>query len=158
MSSNTASTTSNFQTLFNAALAKYTKQTGKDLRNHPLADRIDSCDSPDSILDIFKEQSRAFVEFRNGDTKLFKWLRPVVNVLHALSTNSVLSDNSSLVVSPTPFPTIHSVYSNTVSQVFPPAKAVFSGIGILLSVRISLRISASLWSRLELLDGRGCED
>ena len=157
MSSNTASTTSNFQTLFNAALAKYTKQTGKDLRNHPLADRIDSCDSPDSILDIFKEQSRAFVEFRNGDTKLFKWLRPVVNVLHALSTNSVLSDNSSLVVSPTPFPTIHSVYSNTVSQVFPPAKAVFSGIGILLSVRISLRISASLWSRLELLDGRGCE-
>ena len=158
MSSNTASTTSNFQNLFNAALAKYTKQTGKDLRNHPLADRIDSCDSPDSILDIFKEQSRAFVEFRNGDTKLFKWLRPVVNVLHALSTNSVLSDNSSLVVSPTPFPTIHSVYSNTVSQVFPPAKAVFSGIGILLSVRISLRISASLWSRLELLDGRGCED
>jgi fungal STAND N-terminal Goodbye domain len=95
--SNTAYMSSDFETLFNAALAKYTKQTGKDLRNHPLADRIDGCDNPDSILDIFQEQSKAFEEFRNGDTKLLKWLRPVVNVLHALSTNAVLTDRASLV-------------------------------------------------------------
>ncbi|KAH9987220.1 hypothetical protein BJV77DRAFT_1161438 [Russula vinacea] len=108
-------------------------QPGKDLRNHPLADRIDSCDSPDSIIDIFQEQSRAFGEFMNGDTKLFKWLRPVVNVLHALSTNSVLSDNGSLV--------------------FPPAKAVFSGIGILLSeakhVRESYDAPADIFECIE---------
>jgi hypothetical protein len=60
----TPSTSSNFEALFNATLAKYTKQTGNDLRNHPLASRIDSCDSPDSILDIFQEQARAFKEFR----------------------------------------------------------------------------------------------
>jgi fungal STAND N-terminal Goodbye domain len=99
---NTAYVCSDFEALFNAALAKYTKQTGKDLRNHPLADRIDGCDNPDSILDIFQEQSQAFDEFRNGDTKLFKWLRPVVNVLHALSTNAVLTDRASL-VSPAAF-------------------------------------------------------
>ena len=87
----TASTSSNYEMLFNAALAKYTKETGIDLRGHPLTTRIDSCDSPDSILDIFREQSRAFDEFRTGDTKLFKLLGPVVNVLHALSTNAVLS-------------------------------------------------------------------
>jgi hypothetical protein len=103
-----AVTSSNFETVFNAALAKYTKQTRKDLRNHPLAAIIDGCDGPDSILDIFQQQSLAFDEFRKGDTKLFKWLRPVVNVLYALSTNAVLSNSSSL-VSPATF---HSVYLN----------------------------------------------
>ena len=141
MSSNTAS--SNFQTLFNAALAKYTMQTGKDLRHHPLADRIDNCDGPDSILDIFQEQAREFDEFRKGDTKLFKWLGPVVKVLDALSSNEVLSDSTCL-VSPAVFHTICSLYLNTVIQVFPPAKAIFSGICILLSVRIPPLIFALL--------------
>ena len=140
--SNTAFTSSNFQTIFNVALTKYTKQTGKDLRDHPLAHRINSCQSPDSVLDIFQEQSRAFDEFKNGDTKLFKWLRPVVDVLHALSTNPILSDGGCLVSPPT-FLVIQFMCLNTLSpQVFPPAKAVFSGIGILLSVRISRIISA----------------
>ena len=104
--SNTASTASHFQTLFNAALAKYTKQTGKDLRSHPLADKIDNCDGPDSILNIFQEQAQAFDEFRNGDTKLLKWLRPVVNVIHALSTNA----DASCLVSAAMFHTIHLRY------------------------------------------------
>jgi hypothetical protein len=88
---------SNFETLFDTALAKYTKRTGQDLRNHPLAAAIDRCNSPDSILAIFQEQSQAFDEFRNGDPKLIKWLGPVVNGLHAISTNTVLSDGASLV-------------------------------------------------------------
>ena len=120
--SNTAMS-SDFQTLLNAALANYTKQTGKDLRNHPLADRIDSCDSPDYILDIFKEQFRAFDEFMKGDTKLFKLLRPVVNVLHALSTNSVLSDNGSIVS--TAFLIIYSMYLNSIHRYFLPQRRFF---------------------------------
>jgi hypothetical protein len=110
----TTSTFSNFETLFNAALAKYNKQTGKDLRHHPLAFMIDNCHSSDSILEIFQKQSEAFDEFRRGDTKLFKWLRPVVNVLHALSTNSALSVGASL-VSPAMCPITPSVYSNSLS-------------------------------------------
>ena len=90
--SNTASTSSNFETIFNAALDEYTKKTGKDLRNHPLADKIDECDSADSILVIFQEQAEAFDKFRNGDAELFKWLKPVVKVLHALCTNDALKD------------------------------------------------------------------
>ena len=99
--SNTISTSFNLEAIFNAALTDYTKRTGKDLRNHPLASKIDSCDNPESILDIFQEQAQAFDKFRKGDNKLFKWLTPVVNVLHAISSNETLSDNASYVSSAT---------------------------------------------------------
>lgn len=91
---------STFEALFDAALAKYAKQTGTDLRNHPLANMIDRCDSPDSILVIFEEQAKAFDEFRNGNSKLIKWLSPVVNVLHAISTSAALSAGLGLVSTP----------------------------------------------------------
>jgi hypothetical protein len=91
---------SNFEALFDAALAKYAKQTGTDLRNHPLAYMIDSCNSPDSVLAIFEEQAKAFDEFRNGDSKLVKWLRPVVNGLHAISSSAALTAGVDLVSSP----------------------------------------------------------
>ena len=97
--SNITSTTSNFQAIFEAALKDYAKKTGKDLcdLNHPLASRLDACDSPSSILNIFREQAREFDEFRKGDTKLFEWLKPIVEVLYSLSTNEVLRDSASSV-------------------------------------------------------------
>ena len=97
-----SATHTNFETLFDAALAKYTKQTGSDLRNHPLASMIDSCDSPDSILVIFEEQAKAFDEFRSGDPKLIKLLRPVVNGLHAIFASAALSAGVGLVSFPEP--------------------------------------------------------
>ena len=97
--SNTTPTSFNFEAIFNAALTEYANRTGKDLRNHPLVTKIDSCDNPESILAIFQEQAQAFDKFRKGDTKLFKWLRPVVNVLHAISTNEAFSDKVSSHVS-----------------------------------------------------------
>ena len=95
--SNTSSPLSKFETLLDAALAKYAKRTGEDLRNHPLAAAIDKCESPDSILAIFQAQSHAFDQSRNGDPKLIKSLGPLVNGLHAISTNTVLSAGASLV-------------------------------------------------------------
>jgi len=95
--SNTIPTLPNFEPLFEAALATYTRRTGKDLQNHPLAAAIDRCQSPDEILAIFKEQSQAFDEFRNGDPKLIKWLTPIVNGLHAISTSAATSAGASLV-------------------------------------------------------------
>jgi hypothetical protein len=96
------SSVSNFETLFDTALTKYAKCTGQDLCNHPLAAAIDRCDSLDLILALFQERSQVFDEFRNGDPKLIKWLRPVVNGLHAISTSTVLSEGASL-VSPNQF-------------------------------------------------------
>ena len=113
--SSASNTTSNFETIFNAALANYTKQTGKDLRNHPLASKIDSSDKPDSILDIFQEQAQAFDEFRRsepGDSELFKLLRPVVYV--SLPTKDVLQHSVGY-VSPTMLLINHTVYLNTLS-------------------------------------------
>ena len=112
--SNTASTSSNFDTLFNAALVEYTKQTGKDLRNHPLASEINSCDSPDSILRIFQEQAEKFDEFRKGDKQLFNCLGPIIKVLHAFSTNEILKDAVSH-VSPGMFLVIYCVDLNFLS-------------------------------------------
>jgi hypothetical protein len=91
---------SNFEALFEAALAAYTKRTGKDLCNHPLAIAIDRCDSPDSVLAVFREQSRAFDEFRDGNPKLIEWLTPVVNRLHAISTSAAISASTNLVSHP----------------------------------------------------------
>jgi hypothetical protein len=84
----TTPTPFNTRDLLDAALTEYTKQTGADLRKHPLAHKIESCDSPDSILAVFKQQAQAFDEFRNGDPRVFKWLGPVVDGLHALSVSA----------------------------------------------------------------------
>jgi hypothetical protein len=70
----TSFTSSNFEALYDAALEKYTEQTGKDLRNHPLAHRIERCDSPASLLAVFQEQAQTFDEFRNGDHRIINWL------------------------------------------------------------------------------------
>ena len=94
-SANTTSTPFNFEEIFNAALTKYRERTGKDLRNHPLASKIDNCDNPDSILNIFQEQAQEFDKFRKGNANLVKWLKPVVNVLHAISTNKAFIDKAS---------------------------------------------------------------
>ena len=94
---NTISAPSNFEVIFNAALAKYANQMGHDLRNHPLALKIDTCDSLDDVILLFQEQVQAFDEVRNDDARLINWLKPVVNTLHALSTSVALSTGISLV-------------------------------------------------------------
>ena len=100
--SNSTSTASNFEAIFNAALTEYSKQTGKDLRDHLFASKIDSCDNPDSIIAVFQEQVRAFDEFRKGDIKLFKWVKPVVKVLHTISASETVSNIASNVSPTTP--------------------------------------------------------
>src|SRR5947208_13780140 len=95
-----SATYTNFETLFDAALAKYMKQTGTDLRNHPLTTTIHSCDSLDSIPVIFEEQAKAFDEFRSGDSKLIQLLRPVVDGLHAIFASAALSTGVALVSFP----------------------------------------------------------
>jgi len=109
------------------ALAKYTKQTGKDLRNHPLAFKINQCDSAESILAVFHEQAQEFDEFRNGNSKLIKWLQPIVSGLYTLSNSSALRDGVNL-VSPGKFLQVRSltVPSNAVVCRFSPLDQRFS--------------------------------
>jgi hypothetical protein len=79
------STSSNFQPIFNNALKAYKKHTKKDLLTHPLADRLEACNLPSSILTVLQEQVQEINESQRGNERLTKWLDPTVNVLHALS-------------------------------------------------------------------------
>jgi hypothetical protein len=77
-----SSTSSNFQLIFDNALKTYKKRTKMDLSKHPLADRLQACDSASSILAVLQEQVQQLDESQRSNTK---WLDPTVNVLHTFS-------------------------------------------------------------------------
>ncbi|KAH9046688.1 hypothetical protein EDB84DRAFT_632448 [Lactarius hengduanensis] len=111
---------SNFQTIFHASLRAYQKQTKKDLISHPLAARLDSCDSPAAILAVLQDQVQEFEQSRSVDDRLTKWLDPTVNVLYAFSAT----------------------LGEGVGLVFSPAKVIFAGAGVLLLVSTFLDLIA----------------
>ena len=80
-----ASSSSNFQSVFNAALDAYEKKTESNLLTHPLAAQIQSCDSPTAILSVFRELIQPFDRRRRSDQRLTNWLGPTINVLYAFS-------------------------------------------------------------------------
>ena len=71
--------------MFNAALNSYKRKTKKDLASHPLLPKLQSCDSPEAILTVLREQIPAFNQSQNADDRLTKWVSPTVNVLYAFS-------------------------------------------------------------------------
>ena len=81
----TSTSRSNFLSAFNAALEEYKRKTKKDLISHPLLPSLESCDSPEAILAVFREQIPGFSESQDADDRLTKWVTPTVNVLHAFS-------------------------------------------------------------------------
>ena len=92
----TASTsTSNFQLMINNALNKYKERTKKDLREHPLAAQLQSCDSPSAIIIVLQQQVQGLDPSRSADERWTKWLDPTVNVLYAFS--GILGSGFSLV-------------------------------------------------------------
>ncbi|KAH9033922.1 hypothetical protein EDB85DRAFT_2274625, partial [Lactarius pseudohatsudake] len=105
-----SSSTPNFQPIFEKALEEYKNKTGKDLTTHPLAAEINGCNSPEAILTILEGKANELNQSRSSDERLTKWLNPTVNILNVLSAS----------------------IGDTAGSVFPPAKIIFSGIGILL--------------------------
>ena len=76
---------SDFLSIFNAALENYKNKTKKDISSHPLLAALQSCDSPEAILAVLREQIPAFNQSQNGDDRLTKWVTPTVNVLYSFS-------------------------------------------------------------------------
>ena len=76
---------SHFQALFEAAIRDYEKKTGKSLANHPLAEKLQSCDSVESVTTVLFEQTEASGEIQGKD-KVLKPLKNVLSVLHKLSS------------------------------------------------------------------------
>jgi hypothetical protein len=127
-----ASSSSYFQSVFNAALEAYEKKTESKLLDHPLAAQLQSCDSPTAILSVLQDLIQQFDRRRRSDQRLANWLNPTVNVLYAFS--SVLGEGVGLVSPILPLSRICDLI--IISQVFSPANVVFSGIGMLLLVSI----------------------
>ncbi|KAI0295152.1 hypothetical protein B0F90DRAFT_1206094 [Multifurca ochricompacta] len=122
---------SNFQSVFNAALKAYEKQTKKDLLAHPLAAQLQACKSPGAILEVLHEKVQEFDQSQNEDERLARWLNPTVNVLCAFSA----------------------ALGEGVGLVFSPAKVIFAGVGVLLlaakDVAASRDALVDLFERIE---------
>jgi len=115
------SSSSSFQALFGAALQDYEDRTRINLVNHPLAKQLEECDSLDSIIAILREQAKGFCKVRGDTGKLMKSVKCSVDVLYILSISTVLGEG--------------------VGLSFPPAKAIFAGIAILLAAVKNSRAS-----------------
>src|SRR5258707_12258795 len=78
---------SDFASIFNTAFETYKRKTRKDLAKHPLYPRLRSCDSPEAILTVLREQFPAPNQSQDSDSQLTKWVTPTVNVLFSFSAN-----------------------------------------------------------------------
>ena len=81
----TTSTPSNFQVIFDNALKAYKKRTKKDLLTHPLAGRLETCDSANRILTVLQEQVQELNQSQRRNERWTRWLDPTVKVLYAFS-------------------------------------------------------------------------
>ncbi|KAH9177263.1 hypothetical protein EDB89DRAFT_1902502 [Lactarius sanguifluus] len=117
--SQTSVSSSQFESIISAALSEFKKKTGKDLLNDLLADKLKTCDSVEAVMNIIQGQAEAFDKFQNSGSKLMKWVRSSVHVLYTIAT--ALGDGVGVAV--------------------PSAKAVFTGIGILLAAAKDVRAS-----------------
>jgi hypothetical protein len=79
------STLSNFQLIFDSALKEYKKRTKNDLLTHPLADKLEVCNSASSILTVLQEQVQELNQSQRRNEKWTRWLDPTVKVLHGFS-------------------------------------------------------------------------
>ena len=137
-----------FQPILDAALTDYTKQVAIELANHPLVDTFQFCGSPNDVLKLLDDTINQFGDFRNGNRKLLNWLSPVVHVARTLS--AALGASITL-VSQDILVLVSFFFTNSVYQVpFGPAKAIFVGVDVLISVRIPLYFATASPSNLRV--------
>ncbi|KAI0277892.1 hypothetical protein BGY98DRAFT_934139 [Russula aff. rugulosa BPL654] len=115
----TSTSHSNFASIFNVALEKYKRKTKQDLAKHPLLPRLQTCDSPEAILTVLRDQAPEFHQSQNNDDGLTAWVTPTVNVLYSFSAT----------------------LGGVVGLGFPPANIIFTGIGVLLLAAKDARAS-----------------
>jgi hypothetical protein len=91
-STSTSGSQSNYVSIFNAALESYRRKTKKDLVSHPLLPSLQSCESPEGVLAVLREQlevtGAAFTGSQSQSCDadgLTKWVTPTVNVLYSFS-------------------------------------------------------------------------
>jgi hypothetical protein len=115
------------------ALRNYSRTTGIDLTNHPSVDKFQNCHSPDDVVQLLLERKNAFESDRDKYRDLIDRLLPVVQIVCELS---------GVVDGPADLVSLN--FSYLIRSKFSPqlplqlTKAIFVGIDVLFSVRISL--------------------
>ena len=128
------SVSSRLRTLFELALEDYEIQTKISLAEHPLAQKLENCHSLESITTtLLQDQAGTFGEFRGRD-RIMKSIRSTISSLYKLSATAALGDGIRLVRQRKLVSAFH--ISDIVLQAFPPAKAMYTGLGVLLAVCI----------------------
>ncbi len=87
---------SHLRVLLEAALEDYKQQTGIELAEHPLAERLQDCNSVESVTAALRGQAQDFKEFQEKD-KVLKPLKKVLTVLHRLSSAANFAPDVGLV-------------------------------------------------------------
>ena len=82
--------------LFEAALEDYRKQTGIELVKHPLAERLQDCDSVDSVAAILRDQAQGFKQSREKD-RVLRSLIKILTVLDGLASVANFAQDVGLV-------------------------------------------------------------
>ena len=92
------SSSSNFRSIFVAALEDYKNKTKNDLLQHGLTDKLERCESAIAILHVLDKQFhiQQFVQSQVGGKSLKQWLSATATVLYAFS--SALGQGIGLVV------------------------------------------------------------
>jgi len=74
-----------FQALFEPALQAYEKKTGVSLAQHPLAVKLQSCDTVEAITGLLQDQAQAFRHFEGSD-KVMKAVKMIVSILSKIAS------------------------------------------------------------------------
>ncbi|KAI9453252.1 hypothetical protein BJY52DRAFT_1225694 [Lactarius psammicola] len=146
----TSSSSSNFRTIFVAALKEYEKNTKTDLLTHPLTTQLQSCGSSNDVLAVLHDKVNEFDQSRNRNQRLSSWLNPTINVLYAFSATlgegvglASLNWSTCFLSGPNDF----------FPQIFSPAKVISAGVGVLLlaakDVDASQEALVDLFERIE---------
>jgi hypothetical protein len=129
--------------LITDALVDYTNVTGTDLSQNPFAEKFQQAHTADDILELLQEREKAFAEYRDGNRRLLNCISPAVHVLHVFS--ATLGEVIGQVRDTRLISLLHFflyLCTNVVMPLcqvpFSPAKAVFIGIDVLLTVRSSV--------------------
>ena len=85
-----------FRALFESALQAYEKKTGIRLAEHPLAVKLQSCLSVESITVLVQDQASAFSE-SIGKDRIMQPIRSIVSMINTLSTTASLGNAIHLV-------------------------------------------------------------
>jgi len=116
------------------ALEDHELKTKIPLAEHPLVQELEDCHSVESTTILLQDQARAFGEFR-GQDRIMKSIKSTVSFLYKLSATAALGDGIGLVRQKTLMTVFH-VFDISL-QPFPPAKVLYSGLGVLLAVCVS---------------------